>query len=168
MSTLLGIPPPEPPPNVPALQENSAGQAVSNVSSVRARLEQHRANPACAGCHSLMDPIGLALENFDAIGRWRANAEDGTPIDPSTHLFDGPKVDSPAALRDALLNHPDSIVRTTTERLLAYALGRGTEHYDYPTIRKIVKDAGGVKASFADIIAGIAGSAPFQMRRSRS
>jgi hypothetical protein len=168
MSTLLGIPPPEPPPNVPALRENSAGQAVSDVSSVRARLEQHRANSACAGCHKLMDPIGLALENFDAIGRWRTNAEDGTPIDPATQLFDGTTVDSPAALRDALLNHPDSLVRTTTERLLTYALGRGTEHYDYPTIRKIVKDAGGVNASFTDIIVGIAGSTPFQMRRSRS
>jgi len=168
MSTLLGIPPPEPPPNVPALQENSAGQAVSNVSSVRTRLEQHRANSACAGCHKLMDPLGLALENFDAIGRWRANAEDGTSIDPVTQLFDGTKVDGPAALRDALLNHPDSIVRTTTERLLTYALGRGTEDYDYPTIRKIVKDAGGVEASLTDIIVGIAGSTPFQMRRSRS
>jgi Protein of unknown function (DUF1592)/Protein of unknown function (DUF1588)/Protein of unknown function (DUF1587)/Protein of unknown function (DUF1585)/Protein of unknown function (DUF1595) len=168
MSTLLGIPPPEPPPNVPALQENSAGQAVSNVSSVRARLEQHRANSACAGCHKLMDPLGLALENFDAIGRWRADAEDGTPIDSVAQLFDGTKVDGPAALRDALLNHPDSIVRTATERLLTYALGRGTEYYDYPTIRKIVKDAGGVNASFTGIIVGIAGSTPFQMRRSRS
>jgi hypothetical protein len=168
MSTLLGIPPPEPPPNIPALQENSAGQAVSNTSSVRARLEQHRANPACAGCHKLMDPLGLALENFDAIGRWRTKAEDGSPIDPSAQLFDGTKVDGPAAVRDALLNHPESLVRTTTERLLTYALGRGTEHYDYPTIRKIVQDAGGSNASFTDIIVGIAGSIPFQMRRSQS
>jgi hypothetical protein len=168
MSTLLGIPPPEPPPNVPALQENAAGQAVANASSVRARLEQHRANPTCAGCHKLMDPLGLALENFDAIGRWRTKAEDGTPIDPTAQLFDGTRVDGPSAVRDALLRHPESIVRTTTERLLTYALGRGTEYYDYPAIRKIVKDAGSSNASFTAIILGIANSTPFQMRRSQS
>ena len=165
MSTLLGIPPPEPPPNIPALPENSAGQAVSNASSVRARLERHRASPNCAGCHKLMDPLGLALENFDAIGRWRTKAEDGTPVDPSTELFDGATVNGPAAVRDALLKHPESIVRTTTERLLTYALGRGTEDYDYPAIRKIVKDAGNANASFTNIIVGIASSVPFQMRR---
>jgi hypothetical protein len=168
MSTLLGIPPPEPPPNVPALQENAAGQAVANASSVRARLEQHRANPTCAGCHKLMDPLGLALENFDAIGRWRTKAEDGTPIDPTAQLFDGTRVDGPSAVRDALLRHPESIVRTTTERLLTYALGRGTEYYDYPAIRKIVKEAGSSNASFTAIILGIANSTPFQMRRSQS
>jgi mono/diheme cytochrome c family protein len=168
MSTLLGIPPPEPPPNIPALKENAAGQAVADTSSVRARLEQHRANPACAGCHKLMDPLGLALENFDAIGRWRTKAEDGKPIDPSTQLFDGTNVDGPAAVRDALLSHPESIVRTTTERLLTYALGRGTEYYDYPTIRSIVKNAGDSNASLTNIIVGIANSIPFQLRRSQS
>ena len=115
-----------------------------------------------------MDPLGLALENFDAIGRWRTTAEDGTPIDTSTELFDGTKVNGPTAVRDALLKHPESIVRTTTERLLTYALGRGTEYYDYPAIRKIVKDAGNANASFTDIIVGIANSMPFQMRRSPS
>jgi hypothetical protein len=115
-----------------------------------------------------MDPLGLALENFDAIGRWRTNAEDGTPIEAATELFDGTKVNGPAAVRNALLSHPESIVRTTTERLLTYALGRGTEYYDYPTIRKIVKEAGNANASFTDIIVGIAGSMPFQMRRSQS
>jgi hypothetical protein len=168
MSTLLGIPPPEPPPNIPALKENAAGQAVADTSSVRARLEQHRGNPACAGCHKLMDPLGLALENFDAIGRWRTRAEDGKPIDPSTQLFDGTNVDGPAAVRDALLSHPESIVRTTTERLLTYALGRGTEYYDYPTIRSIVKNAGDSNASLTNIIVGIASSVPFQLRRSQS
>ena len=168
MSTLLGIPPPEPPPNIPALQEQSAGGAVSTAASVRTRLEQHRAVPACAGCHKLMDPLGLALENFDAVGRWRATAEDGLPIDATAELFDGAKVDGPKTLRAALLKHPESIVRTVTERLLTYALGRGTEAYDYPAIRKIVKDAGDRNASFTSIIVGIAGSIPFQMRRSQS
>jgi cytochrome c553 len=168
MSTLLGVPPPEPPPNIPALQEKSAGGAVSTAASVRTRLEQHRALPACAGCHKLMDPLGLALENFDAVGRWRATAEDGLPIDATAELFDGAKVDGPKSLRAALLKHPESIVRTVTERLLTYALGRGTEAYDYPAIRKIVKDAGDRNASFTSIIVGIAGSLPFQMRRSQS
>ena len=89
-----------------------------------------------------MDPLGLALENFDAVGRWRTTAEDGLPIDAAAELFDGAKVDGPKALRAALLKHPESIVRTVTERLLTYALGRGTEAYDYPAIRKIVRDAG--------------------------
>jgi mono/diheme cytochrome c family protein len=168
MSTLLGVPPPEPPPNVPALQESRAGQPVASATSVRARLERHRSDPACAGCHRLMDPLGLALENFDAVGRWRASADDGTPIDSTAVLFDGSKVDSPKTLRVALLKHPESFVRTTTERLLTYALGRGTDENDYPTIRKIVKDAGGVEASFTAIIIGISKSVPFQMRKSPS
>jgi mono/diheme cytochrome c family protein len=168
MSTFLGIPPPEPPPNVPALQENGAGQAVATATTVRARLEQHRANPTCASCHKLMDPIGLALENFDAVGRWRTTGEDGTRIDAAGELFDGTKVDGPAALRAALLKRPESIVRTVTERLLTYALGRGVEYYDYPAIRKIEQDASGANASFTSIISGIVRSAPFQMRRARS
>jgi mono/diheme cytochrome c family protein len=168
MSTVLGVPPPEPPPNVPALQENRAGQAVASAASVRARLEKHRSNPACAGCHKLMDPLGLALENFDAVGRWRTKGEDGTAIDPAATLFDGTKVDGARALRDALLKHQESFVRSTTERLLTYALGRGTDAHDYPTIRKIVRDGGGTKASFTSIIIGISKSVPFQMRSSTS
>jgi hypothetical protein len=115
-----------------------------------------------------MDPIGLALENFDAVGRWRTTGEDGAAIDAAGELFDGTRMDGPAALRAALLKRPESIVRTVTERLLTYALGRGVEYYDYPAIRKIERDAGGANASFTSIIAGIVRSAPFQMRRARS
>jgi hypothetical protein len=168
MTTVLGVPPPDPPPNVPALPERTSGQAVAMTASVRERLERHRSDPACASCHKLMDPLGLALENFDAVGRWRTSNETGTPLDTSSVLFDGTKVDGPIALRDALLKHPESIVRTITERLLTYALGRGVEYYDAPAIRQITRDAGSPNASFTSIIVGIVNSLPFQMRRSAS
>jgi Protein of unknown function (DUF1592)/Protein of unknown function (DUF1588)/Protein of unknown function (DUF1587)/Protein of unknown function (DUF1595)/Protein of unknown function (DUF1585) len=166
MTNLLGVPPPDPPPNVPALPESATGQAVAVTLSVRERMEAHRASPACSSCHKLMDPLGLALENFDAVGRWRSLNETGTPIDTSGVLFDGTPVDGPAALRDALLEHPESIVRTVAERLMTYALGRGVEYYDAPVIRKITQDPG--NTSFASIIRGIVNSMPFQMRRSPS
>jgi len=166
MTNLLGVPPPDPPPNVPALPEAATGQAVALTLSVRERMEVHRASPNCASCHKLMDPLGLALENFDAVGKWRALNETGTPIDTSGVLFDGAAVNGPTALRDALLKHPESIVRTVTERLMTYALGRGVEYYDQPVIRKIAGDP--AHATFTAIITGIVNSMPFQMRRSSS
>ena len=166
MTNLLGVPPPDPPPNVPALPESATGQAVAVTLSVRERMEAHRASPTCSSCHKLMDPLGLALENFDAVGRWRSLNETGTPIDTSGVLFDGTPVDGPAALRDALLEHPESIVRTVAERLMTYALGRGVQYYDAPVIRKMTQDPG--NTSFASIITGIVNSMPFQMRRSPS
>ena len=169
LTNLLGVPPPDPPANVniPALQESVNGQRVAVTTSVRERLEQHRSNPACASCHKIMDPIGLALENFDAVGRWRTT-DQGAPLDTSAVLFDGTPVDGPKALRAALLKHPDSIVRTVTEKLMTYALGRGVESYDEPPIRQITRNAKSANLSFTSIILGIVESLPFQMRRSES
>jgi hypothetical protein len=164
LEQLLGVSPPPPPPNVPALAENSViGGEVLKLRSVRDRLEQHRANPACQSCHKIMDPIGLALENFDAVGAWRTR-DSGFPVDPSGQLVDGTKVDSPAALRLALLHYSDAYVTTLTSRLLTYALGRGLSASDMPTVRKIIRDSG-EDHRFGSIVLNIAKSAPFQMRR---
>jgi mono/diheme cytochrome c family protein len=164
LENLLGSPPPPPPPNVPSLKENKEGE---KALSVRERLEEHRANPACASCHKIMDPLGFALENFDAVGQWRSNSEAGTPIDASGVLSDGTKVDGPASLRQALLSHPDAFAATVTGKLLTYALGRGLEYYDQPAIRKIRRDAAQSNSSLSAIILGIVQSAPFEMRRSQ-
>jgi hypothetical protein len=162
LSTFLGTPPPEPPPNIPALPEN-AGGVETKVQTVRERLATHRRNPTCAGCHNVMDPLGLSLENFDAVGRWRDVGEDGTQIDASVKLFDGTKLNGAADLRAALLKRPDNVLRTLTERIMTYALGRGVEYYDRPTIRKIVREADG--QSLESLILGIVTSDAFQMRR---
>ena len=125
MEVLLGTPPPPPPPNVPALHENpTAARATSpRFVSVRERMEEHRANPACASCHKMMDPIGFALENFDAVGVWRTN-DSGLPIDAAGQMFDGAKLDGPVSLRQAMLNHSDAFIGAFTENLLAYGMGR--------------------------------------------
>jgi hypothetical protein len=163
LENILGAPPPPPPPNVPALTENQAG---STPRSVRERLEQHRANPVCASCHKIMDPLGFALENFDAIGRWRAASEAGTPIDASGVLVDGTSVDGPASLRQALLAHREDFVRTVTEKLLTYALGRGVEYYDQPAVRQIMSKAAKDDYRWSALVLSIVQSAPFQMRLS--
>jgi hypothetical protein len=160
LENVLGAPPPPPPPDVPALQENEGGRAPR---SVRERMEQHRANPTCAACHKVMDPLGFALENFDGIGRWRAN-EDGQPIDPSGVLADGAKVDGPRSLREALLAKREEFVFTVAGKLLTYAMGRGTEYYDAPAIRKIVREAAADDYRWSSLILGITKSVPFQMR----
>jgi mono/diheme cytochrome c family protein len=165
LTSVLGTPPPPPPPDVPALKDkNDKGQPVS----VRARLEAHRASPACASCHAQMDPLGFALENFDATGRWRAAAEGGEPVDASAALSDGTTFEGPAGLRQLLLARRDQFVSTVTEKLLAYALGRGLEWYDYPVVRKITREAAASDYRWSSIILGIAKSTPFQMRRSES
>lgn len=162
LENVLGAPPPPPPPDVPALEENSArGEA----RSVRERLEQHRANPVCASCHQVMDPLGFALENFDGIGRWRATGEDGSPIDAGGTLIDGRAVDGPASLRNALIERPVPFVTTVTEKLLTYALGRGLEYYDAPAVRGIVQGAADGGYRWSEIVRGIASSPPFRMRR---
>jgi hypothetical protein len=167
MEVLLGTPPPNPPPNVPALKENSdarTGQVLSKPLSVRERMEEHRADPACAACHKMMDPIGFALENFDAVGVWRTN--DGAfQIDASDKMFDGAKLDGPASLRQAILNHSDSYVGTFTENLLAYGMGRVMETYDMPVVRAIRREAARKNNRFSSFVLGIVKSAPFQMRR---
>ena len=126
-------------------------------------MEEHRANPACAGCHKLMDPIGLALENFDGIGRWRAS-DGGVRIDASSTLWDGTAVDGPAGLRRAILGRPEQFARTATEMLLTYALGRGLEYTDMPVVRSVVRESAGQRYQFSSLVAGIVKSGPFQMR----
>jgi hypothetical protein len=159
LKNLLGSPPPPPPPNVPVLAENSG----STTRTVRALLEQHRANPACAACHELMDPAGFALENWDAVGRWR-ETDSGEPIDASGGLPDGSEFNGPAGLRKALLARPDLFVRTLTDKLMTFALGRGLEYYDAPAVRKVVADAADDDYRFSSLILCIVNSTPFQMR----
>jgi hypothetical protein len=167
LENLMGAPPPAPPANVPPLNENPQRQG--KVLTMRERMEEHRANPLCANCHKLMDPIGLSLENFDAIGAWRSRdgatvTSLGTPIDASGELMDGTKVDGAVALRKALVRDPEVFVSTLTEKLMTFALGRGTAHYDMPAIRSIVKDSGKLNYRFSSLILGIVKSKPFQYR----
>jgi hypothetical protein len=161
LENILGTPPPAPPPNVPPLSDNTSG---GRALSMRERMVQHRANAACSGCHQLMDPAGLSMEHFDAIGRWRTRTEAGTPVDSSGSLPDGATFDGMAGLRSALLHRPELFVSTTTEKLLTYALGRGVEYYDAPTVRAIVRDARQNDYRFSSLVLGVVGSRPFQMR----
>jgi hypothetical protein len=164
LDNLLGAPPPAPPANVPPLDESSERQG--RVLTMRERMEEHRANPACAACHKLMDPIGFALENFDPIGTWRTleGGTGGSAIDASGQLMDGSTVDGPIALRQALLRQPNILVGTMTEKLLTYALGRGLTYADMPVVRGIVRDASRQDYRFSALVLGIVKSAPFQMR----
>jgi mono/diheme cytochrome c family protein len=161
LTNILGSPPLPPPPNVPELKENGEG---AKPLSLRERMEAHRANAVCAGCHKVMDPIGFALENFDAVGHWRTS-DDGARIDPSGTLFNGARVDGPAALRQMLVSRPEVFVGVMTEKLLTYALGRGLEYYDMPAVRKIVHDGGSQNLRFSSLVMGVVESSPFQMRK---
>jgi hypothetical protein len=164
LENLLGVPPPPPLPNVPKLvPTDGAGVTLS----MRERLAAHRASPTCASCHSLMDPLGFALENFDAVGRWRTLDEAGGTIDASGRMPDGTEFRGAAGLRDALLGS-DRFVSTLTEKLMTYAIGRGVEYYDQPAIRAIVRDAAASDYRFAALVTGVVQSAPFQFRRSGS
>jgi hypothetical protein len=163
LENVLGTPPPPPLPNVPALEENQAGKAARTL---RERLAEHRANPICATCHDVMDPIGLGLENFDAIGKWRTR-EPGGDIDAHGQLVDGTPIDGAAALREALTADPEQFARVFTEKLLTYALGRGLEAHDMPTVRRIVREAADDDYRFAALVKGIANSVPFRMRRAQ-
>jgi hypothetical protein len=162
LENILGAPPPPPPPNVPDLQEKNAD---GKVLSMRERMAQHRKNPSCGACHSRMDPLGLALENYDAVGAWRTRSESEGAIDASGALPDGTRFDGVAGLRGALLQHTDEFVATLSEKLLVYALGRGAEPYDAPAIRRIVRDAARTNYRVSSLIAGVVQSVPFQMRR---
>ncbi|SPF52796.1 conserved exported hypothetical protein [Candidatus Sulfopaludibacter sp. SbA4] len=166
MEVLLGTPPPPPPKDVPALPENAESRTghVAKPLSVRERMEQHRANATCAGCHKLMDPIGFALENFDAVGVWRTN-DSGFRIDSSGQMFDGAKLNGPASLREALVNRSDAYISTFTENLLAYGLGRVLEYTDMPVVRGIAREAARNNNRFSSFVLGIVKSTPFQMRR---
>jgi hypothetical protein len=163
LTNILGSPPPPPPPNVPPLKDAADS---GKILTMRERMAQHRANPPCAGCHKLMDPIGFALENYDAIGQWRTT-EGGVPVDAAGGLPDGTTFTGVAGLRQALLSKPDLFVTTTTEKLLTYALGRGVEDYDAPAVRGIVRAARGDDYRFSSLVLGIVNSTPFQMRRSQ-
>jgi mono/diheme cytochrome c family protein len=164
LENILGTPPAPPPPNVPALKEPEPGV---RAKTVREQMEEHRVNPACASCHKVMDPIGFALENFDAVGAWRSR-DGGAPIDASGELADGARVDGVVALRQALVSHPDVFVGTLTEKLLTYALGRGLDYPDMPSVRAIVASASRDDYRFSSIVRGIVNSAPFQMRATSS
>lgn len=163
LDNILGAPPLPPPPFVPALKENAGG---SKNLPMRERIAQHRANPACAGCHNVMDPLGFSLENYDAVGRWRT-VDENKPVDASGALPDGSKFEGVAGLQKALLGRPEIFVTTFTEKLLTYALGRGVEPYDAPAVRGIVRNAANNDYRFSSVILGIVSSTPFQMRRSK-
>jgi hypothetical protein len=161
MIALLGTPPPPPPANVPPLKETGENE---KIQSVREKMEQHRKNEPCRSCHQLMDPIGLALENFDGIGAWRGK-DGGLPVDASGRMFDGTKLEGPVSLRNAILSHSDALVGNFTEKLLAYALGRVVDYRDMPMVRSIERDAESDNNRFSSFVLGIVKSIPFQMRR---
>jgi hypothetical protein len=163
LDNVLGAPPQPPPAFVPPLKEHHEG---TKVQTMRERIAEHRANPACAGCHNIMDPLGFSLENYDAVGRWRAT-EENLPIDASGGLPDGSKFNGVAGLQKALLNRPEIFAGTVSEKLLTYALGRGVELYDEPAVRGILREAEPADYRFSAIVMGIVRSTPFQMRRSR-
>jgi hypothetical protein len=160
MTNFFNAPPPSPPANVPALE---ASIADSTPHSVRERLEQHRKDPVCAGCHAIIDPPGLALENFDAIGRWR-DADAGQTIDASTTLPGGIAISGPSGLREAILSRPELFVSTFTEKLMVYALGRRLDTEDMPTVRRIVREAASDDYRFGALVLGIVRSPQFQQK----
>ncbi|MFN7933522.1 MAG: DUF1592 domain-containing protein [Bryobacteraceae bacterium] len=163
MDNLLGVPPPAPPPQVPALKEkHEDGKALT----MRQRMSQHRENPVCAACHSMIDPVGFAMENYDAVGRYRST-DDGVAIDAQGSLPDGRTFVGVDGLEKALLAYPEAFLTTFTEKLMTYGLGRGPEYYDAPAVRKVVSEARAKDYKFSSFILGIVGSTPFQMRRAQ-
>jgi mono/diheme cytochrome c family protein len=166
MEVLLGSPPPPPPPDVPALEQTDANVG-GKILSTRERMEEHRKNPACASCHRVIDPLGLALDNFDVTGQWRIK-EAGKPVDSTGVMYDGTKLDGPASLRAALLSHQDVFLETFTENLMTYALGRRVEYYDMPAIRTIARGAAKNDNRVSAFILGIINSGAFQMTRTET
>jgi len=160
LENILGTHPPDPPPNVPPLKPNPT----AGVQTMRQRMEEHRANPACSSCHKMMDPIGFALENFDGTGKWRTR-EGGQNLDASGQLVDGSRIDGVVSLRQALLRYSPQFERTITEKLLTYALGRGVEYDDMPAVRSIVREAGKADYRFSALVLEIVKSIPFQVNR---
>ena len=165
LNNILGTPPPDPPPNVPALVDR---KTQAKTATLRERMQVHRDNPACAACHAMIDPAGFALENFDAVGRWRVVDESFNPIDASGVLPDGTAFDGVAELRAALVRRPERFVTTMTEKLLTYALGRGLTHADMPAVRRILRESAGGGYRVQSIILSVVRSDPFQLRRARS
>jgi mono/diheme cytochrome c family protein len=162
LQTFLGVSPPDPPPNVPAIKDkpvDSTGNA--KAPTMRQTMEEHHTNPTCASCHKIFEPIGLGMENFDATGTWRT-LDGESPIDPTGVLVDGTKIDGIASLRESLVSRSDQFARVVTEKMLTYALGRGVEYQDMPTVRSILRDSAGGKYKFSAIVMGIVKSPPFQ------
>ena len=166
MEVLLGTPPPPPPPGIPDLEE-VAGTADGRELTTRERMEQHRTDPTCNSCHRFMDPIGLALDNFGVTGKWRIR-EGGNPLDTRGELYDGTAIAGPADLRRALLNRPIPLIRTFTENLFAYALGRRVEHFDQPTVRAIARAAEEDGYRMSTFVLGIVKSDAFRMQRANA
>jgi hypothetical protein len=164
LENILGTPPSPPPPNVDTTLEQKQGE---EPKSVRALLEQHRRNPTCASCHRVMDPLGFALENFDGVGEWRLKETGGT-IDPTGQMGTGAAVDGPVGLRKAILSQREMFVRTLTDKLMTYGLGRGVEHKDKPIVRAVARDAAAQNYRFSSIVLGIVNSAPFQMKKAQT
>jgi hypothetical protein len=164
LENILGTPPPEPPPNVPALEETKSDDG--KVLTLREQMTQHRSNPACSGCHKIMDPIGFALENFDADASWRTRqgGDGGVRIDAKAKLYDGQEVDGPSGLRTALLRYSPQFVRMFIEKTMTYAIGRGLGYSDMPAVRAIARDAAKDDERFSAIVRGVVTSAQFQMR----
>jgi hypothetical protein len=164
LENILGTPPPEPPPNVPALEETKAEGG--KVLTLREQMTLHRGSPTCAGCHKIMDPIGFALENLDADASWRAKqgGNGGIPIDAKVKLFDGQEVEGPSGLRTALLRYSPQFVRILVERMMTYATGRGVEYTDMPTVRAIATDLARQDHRFSALVLGVVRSPQFQMR----
>ncbi len=164
MEVMLGTPPPAPPPNVPPLKEASAD---TKPMSVREKMEEHRTQEPCKSCHKMMDPIGFSLENYDAVGVWR-NKDSGFPVDASGQMFDGSKLNGPASVREAILNHSDSYLGTFSESLLSYGIGRVLETSDMPTVRSIMRNAARNQDRFSAFVMGVVKSPPFQMRKAEA
>ena len=162
LDNILGAPPPPPPANVPVLEDTSVAANLP----MRERLSQHRTNPVCASCHNTIDPVGFALENFDAVGRWRDHGGDSGPVDASGGLPGVGDFDGVDGLEAGLLSRPELFAGRVTEKLLTFALGRGVEYYDAPAIRKVLRDAAPDGHRFSSLILGIVKSVPFQMRNS--
>ncbi|HKK51777.1 MAG TPA: DUF1588 domain-containing protein, partial [Myxococcota bacterium] len=167
MEVLLGTPPPPPPPNVPELEETGESAEPGKYLSVKEQMEIHRADPSCNSCHIFIDPIGLALENFDVTGKWRTRDKSG-PVETTGELYDGTPLAGPNDLRGALEARPEPFLRNFTENLMAYALGRRVEYYDQPTVRRIVADARERDYAISAFIEGVVNSPAFQMRRVES
>jgi hypothetical protein len=161
LNNIFGLPVPAPPPGVDTDLDGKPGAAAK---SMRDRLNEHRKNSTCASCHALIDPLGFALENFDAIGGWRTIDESGTPVDASGTTVGGAKVEGMAGLRTLLLDDPEQFPRTVTGKLMTYALGRRLEYYDEPAVRQIVRDAAAQNYRWSSLIAGIVKSPAFLMR----
>jgi hypothetical protein len=151
---------------VPTLEETK-GEVGDRQLTTRERMEQHRANPACTSCHKVIDPLGLALENFDVTGKWRIR-DNGAPVDPTGDLYDGTKMSGPAGLRSALLKHQDMFILSFTERLMTYSLGRRVEYFDMPAIRKITREAARRDNRFSAFVMGIVTSQAFQMSKAEA